>query len=71
MSCRQQTKHDSGKVIVQDVQFTVVEDDIEPPPPHLTSRFKTLKDWLLNICDKDKPKKSITKYKFGLFESPK
>jgi hypothetical protein len=66
MAHNQQPKNDSEKVIVHDVQ---IEDDIEPPPPHLTSKFRTLQDWLFNICVNDKPKKSITKYKFGLFES--
>lgn len=70
MAHGQQTKKDSGKTIVKDVQFTVTEDDVEPPPPNLTSRFKTLQDWLINICSGDKPKKSIIKYNFGLFESP-
>jgi hypothetical protein len=69
MECEQQT-NDSGKVRVQEVQLEVVEDDVEPPPLHLTSRFKTLQDWLYNICDKDKPQKPIAKCKFGLFESP-
>ena len=68
MACGQQ-KNDPGKARVQEVQFEVVEDDVEPPPPHLTSRFKTWQDWLHNICDKDKPQKPIAKYKFGLFES--
>jgi hypothetical protein len=70
MASGQQNKKDSGKVIVQDVRFEVVEDDIEPPPPHLTSKFATLQDWLHNICDKDRPPKPIAKYKVGLFESP-
>ncbi len=65
-----QKTNGSRKFIVQDVSFEVIEDEIEPPPPRLISRFKTLQDWLLNICNNDNPKKSITKYKFGLFESP-
>jgi hypothetical protein len=69
MAFAQQTNNDSGKVIVKNVQFEDAEDDIEQPPPHLTSKFRTLQDWLINICDKDKPQKSIAKYKFGLFES--
>ena len=69
MSCTQQAKHDPGKLVVQDVQIEEVEDAMGPPPPHLTSRFKTLQDWLINICDKDKPQKPISKYTFGLFES--
>lgn len=69
MACEQQA-NDAGEVKVQEVQFEVVEDDVEPPPPHLLSQFKTLQDWLHNICEKDKPQKPIAKYKFGLFESP-
>jgi hypothetical protein len=71
MAHSQQTKNDSGKVIVKDVQLeTIIEDAIEPPPPQLTSRFETLQEWLLTICENDKPKKPITEFKFGLFESP-
>jgi len=70
MASGQRPTNDSGKIIVKDLEFEVVEDDIEPPPPNLTSKFKTLQDWLLNICDKDKPGKPIATYKFGLFESP-
>ncbi len=70
MSRGQQPKNSSEKGIVNKVKIEVVEDDVEPPPPHLTSRFKTLQDWLLTICDNNKPQKQITKYKFGLFESP-
>lgn len=67
MAFGQQNKKDVQKVTVQD---EVIEDGIEPPPPHLTLQFKTLQDWLLNICGNDKPQKPIAKYKFGLFESP-
>ena len=66
----QQNKNDSAKVIVQHGRFEVVEDVIEPPPPHLVSKFAALQDWLLNICEKDQPQKLISKYTVGLFESP-
>ena len=69
MASGQQNKKDTGKVIMQDIHFESVENDIEPPPPYFTSKFKTLQDWLLNICDNDKSQKSIAKYKLGLFES--
>ncbi len=52
-------KIDAGKVVVQDVVIEDVVDDVPPPPPHLTSNFKTLQDWLFNICDTEKPEKSI------------
>jgi hypothetical protein len=66
----QRSKNDSEEVVVQDVQYIQVEDDVESPPLRLISKFKTLQNWLVNICDNDKPKKPIMKYKFGLFESP-
>ncbi len=64
----QNKKSDSGRVVVEHVHL---EDIQEEPvfPTHIKSKFKTLQDWLFNICDNDKPKKSITEYKFGLFES--
>lgn len=70
MASGQQNKNDSGKVIMQHGHFEVVEDVSEPPPPHLVSKFATLQDWLLNICEKDRPQKPISKYTVGLFESP-
>ena|SRR6185437_7650329 len=70
MASGQQNKNDSGKVIMQHGRFEVVEDVSEPPPPHLVSKFATLQDWLLNICEKDRPQKPISKYTVGLFESP-
>jgi hypothetical protein len=65
----QHPNNDSGKVTVHEVLFEEIEEDVDPPPPHLTSKFRTLKDWLINICDNDKPQKPISTYKFGLFES--
>lgn len=56
--------------MVQEVTFEDIVDDVPPPPPHLTSNFKTLQDWLFSICDTEKPEKSIATYNFGLFESP-
>jgi hypothetical protein len=64
MSCEQH-----AKIKVENVTIVETEDDVDPPPPELTSKFKTLQDWLDNICDSSKPKKSIEKFKFGLFGS--
>lgn len=41
-----------------------------PPPPGFTSPFKTLQEWLFNICDSNKPLESISEYNFGLYLSP-
>lgn len=70
MAQSQQPKDDSGKTVVHEVTLQVVEDEIEPPPPHLITKFKSLQEWLTDIFENDKPKKSIAKYKFALFESP-
>jgi hypothetical protein len=72
MECSQRTKSESDNVEVKEVMVTSVEvaDDVSPPPPGLTSHFKNMEDWLSNICDDKKPKKSIATYEFGLFESP-
>jgi len=72
MASGQEPKKDSGKVVVQDIQLediVDIQDDVDPPPPNFTSKFKTLQDWLLDMCDNEKPIKTIQKYKFGLFES--
>ncbi|MDB5230238.1 MAG: hypothetical protein JWN76_1043 [Chitinophagaceae bacterium] len=70
MTSRQQPKNNPGKVIVERVHIEDIEEDIGPPPPHLNSNFKTLQDWLLSVCEQDKPHKPISQYKFRLFESP-
>ena len=69
MSCNQENsvRHEE-QYEVKHVVFTSEEDDPGPPPPNFTSQFKTIEEWLFSICDSEKPKKSITTYKFGLFE---
>ncbi len=34
-----------------------------PPAGGFTSRFISIQDWLLNICDTEQPEKSIDEYK--------
>jgi hypothetical protein len=71
MANSEQANGGSSKFKVQHVNLEdIVENDVEPPPLHLISEFKTLHEWLLNIYENDKPQKLITKYRFGLFESP-
>lgn len=57
------------KYRVQYVRFKDTQDDLAPPPPNLVSKFETLEDWLFAICNLDKPRKSVAKFKFALFES--
>lgn len=69
MARSEQPKSDSEKVVIQHISFEHIEEDVEPPPPHFTSKFKTLQDWLFNICENDKPKKSIAEFRVNFFES--
>ena len=55
------------KVIIEDVRLEDIFPD--PEPPSNLIKFKTLQDWLVNICDSENPSKSIEQYRFGLFES--
>lgn len=51
--------------------FTVIEDDIDPPfGPMPTSKFKSINEWLTEICENEKPAQPIGSFKIGLFESP-
>lgn len=69
MECNYKSHSDPPEV---KTEYGVIREEVEevsPPPPGPTSNFKTLEEWLFNICDKEKPEKSITTYIFGLFES--
>lgn len=70
LGCGRNTKADTKDVEIKEVTLYDIADDVEPPPPDLTSNFKTLQDWLFSICDDEKPEKSISNYNLGLFESP-
>ena len=50
------------------ISSTVEEDDLIPPLPGFTSRFKTLDKWLIHVCEHEKPPTSIATYEFVLFE---
>ena len=69
MSNGQDPIEDDGKLVVTEYTFVVSGDDIEPPPPHSKSKFKTLEEWLANMCDSDTTQTSIETYKIALFES--
>jgi hypothetical protein len=70
MSCNQKEHVGEDKIEVQHIEFTSEEDMPEPPSPGFTSKFKSLQEWLLNICDTENPKNAHLTYNFGLFESP-
>ncbi len=63
------TDVEAGEVEVKEVVLQQVVEEPEPPPPNLTSHFKTLQEWLFNLCNTEKPDDSILTYNFGLFES--
>jgi len=57
-------------IIIEQVDIEESIEDVQPPPYNLESTFLTMKDWLLDICDSQNPKKRITDYALGIFESP-
>ncbi len=59
---------DKDQYKVEHVVFTSEEDDPGPPPHGFTSHYKNLKDWLISICENEKPQKRITTYHISLFE---
>jgi len=61
-------KKDTEKIVVKHVTFTQTMD-IVPPPPNVKSEFNSLQDWLVNMCNTERPEKLIDKYNIGLFES--
>jgi len=68
MGRSQHSKADSGKILIQEVHTEdVVEEPIEPE--HVRSKFKTLQEWLINICNNNKPKKSIAEFYVNFSES--
>jgi len=69
MDCNQKTNSEALEVKTEHVIITEEVDDVLPPPPKFISHFKTLQEWLFNICDTEKPKKPISNYEFGLFEA--
>jgi hypothetical protein len=69
LACSQKAKTESGKITVEEVAFTDIVDAVEPPPPNQASSFKSLEEWLSNICENENPEKSIASYSIGLFES--
>ena len=67
LSCNQADM--KSKYIVEHVHLQEIKDDIEPPPLDLKPTFKSVEDWLYNICESDSPKKYISHYSIGIFES--
>src|SRR5690349_15418894 len=69
MACNHKNDvRDEEQYEVKHIEFTSEEDDPGPPPPGSISPFKTLQAWLVNICDNEKPDKTIATYNFALYE---
>ena len=47
-----------------------IEEQIDPPPSNLITKFASIEEWLNVICDEKKPDLFIATYKIGLLESP-
>jgi hypothetical protein len=67
LSCNQADM--KAKYVVQHVHLEEIKDDVEPPPLDLKPTFKTVEEWLISICNSEKPKNNISRYSIGLFES--
>lgn len=65
MGRTRQPKGTSGKTVIEHV---FIEDIVEDPtiPAHINSKFKTVQEWLNNICDNAKPEKSIQKFNINI-----
>lgn len=70
MDCSRKEDSDQSELRYSQIVISEEVDEVSPPPPDLTSNFRTLQEWLFNACDKDKPKTAIATYDFGFFESP-
>ena len=71
MASSQQNNGDTTKLFSHETYtITVTEEDIDPPPSDLTSKFKNIPEWLSHICSNNQPVETGLEYKIGLFESP-
>ena len=61
-------------IVTRNITFSHQSDTavFAPPPPGtvINSPYDTLEDWLAAICDTELPKMPISKFSFGVFESP-
>jgi len=58
------------KVILQEVNITETVEEVEPPEnSELTTNFKSVQEWLVNLCDGEPPKIPISIYSIGVFET--
>lgn len=69
ISCNQNADMASKKITKERVAIGETIEDVVPPPTNLKTTFKTVQDWLLGICNAEKPSKNIGLYSLGLFES--
>lgn len=56
-------------IIKKQLLVESIEEILTPPPPGFTSPFKTVHEWLFNICDSERSEKPISEYAIFLFES--
>ena len=69
MCCNRENHYNESEIEIKEVTITEEFEDIPSPLPENTSSFKTLQEWLFNLCDKERPKAKIAVYEFGLSES--
>jgi len=64
MALNQNNKKGTGKVIV--THITISSEHIAFPMT-VKSKFKTIQDWLIDVCNSNKPEKPIEEYKFNYY----
>lgn len=70
MNCNQKDEYNESEIKKVEVVLIDEVDEEPSPPPEILSSFKTLQEWLFNVCEKENPKTKIATYQFGLSESP-
>lgn len=68
MACNSPGKKHEGEKIATKIVASQVSVDMETPPPILHSNFKSIHDWLTDVCKQNQPKVEISKFEIGLFE---
>lgn len=66
LACKNKLKNEQTTVELVSIKLL---DSIPVPPPHPTTTFMTIQDWLFKICETENPDDSIIAYNLGIFES--
>ena len=69
VACNNEKDVKKDGIEIKEVIMTHVGEEPEPPPPPgYPSKFKTLEEWLIHICDSEKPQQDSLTYEFGIYQ---